>query len=72
MKYIEKSGERIVYSRRLPTFFYTDILEEDIATEYGEYDNVKLVLFDDFRCIREGEIIGVVSRETITKLRYAY
>lgn len=72
LKYIEKSGERIVYSRRLPTFFYTDILEEDIATEYGEYDNVKLVLFDDFRCIREGEIIGVVSRETITKLRYAY
>ena len=33
MKYIEKSGEKIVYSRGLPQFFISDVMEEDV----GEY-----------------------------------
>ena len=47
--------------------------EKSESAEMGLFrnDNVKLVLFDDFRCIQEGEIIGIVSRETISKLRYA-
>ena len=30
MKYIEKSGEKLVYSRNIPTYFKSDIMEEDV------------------------------------------
>lgn len=72
LKYIEKSGERIVYSKHLPTFFISDILEKDVVGTYGEYEMKKLVLFDTFLCIDMGEIIGVVSKKIIQKMRYAY
>ena len=53
MKYIEKSGERIVYYGDLPP--------------YGE-DGQKFILSDTFGCWDEGEYIGQVSKETIAKL----
>lgn len=66
-KYLEKTGERLVYGGKLPTYFFSDVLESDIACPYG-VDDRKALLFDDFTCITEGEIIGQVSKETIAKL----
>lgn len=66
-KYLEKTGERLVYGGKLPTYFLSDVLESDIACPYG-VDDRKALLFDDFTCITEGEIIGQVSKETIAKL----
>ncbi len=68
MKYIGKTGEKIVYSKGLPQFFISDILDEDVICMTGAEDN-KLVLFDDFLCIDEGVVIGKVSKETISKMR---
>jgi len=68
MKYIEKSGEKIVYSRNLPQYFISDIMDEDIADKIG-VDDRKLLLFDDFSCWDNGEYIGEVGKETISKLR---
>ncbi len=68
MKYIEKTGEKIVYSKGLPQFFYSDILDDDVVCRTGMEDT-KLLLFDDFLCIDEGEVIGKVSKETIAKMR---
>ncbi|MCH5147679.1 MAG: hypothetical protein J1F61_06790, partial [Clostridiales bacterium] len=68
MKYIEKSGEKLVYSRGLPTYFISDIMEEDIVCPIGQEDK-KLLLFDDFTCWDEGCKIGEVSPETIQQLR---
>jgi len=31
VKYIEKTGEKIVYSRGLPQFFISDVMDEDIV-----------------------------------------
>lgn len=67
MKYIEKSGEKLVYSRGLP-YFISDIMEEDIICPIGQEDR-KLLLFDDFACWDEGCKIGEVSPETIEQLR---
>lgn len=67
LKYIEKSGEKLVYGGKLPTYFNSDILDEDIACPYG-VDDKKLLLFDSFRCIDEGEILGTVSPEIIKKM----
>ena len=66
-KYMEKSGERLVYGGKLPTYFQSDILEDDIACPYG-IDDRKALLFDSFTCINEGEIIGEVSKEVIDQM----
>lgn len=68
MKYIEKSGERIIYSKGLPQFFMSDIMDEDVICPIGLEDK-KMLLFDDFICWDEGEYIGAVSKETIKRLR---
>ena len=68
MKYIEKSGEKIVYSKGLPQFFISDIMDDDVVCPYGQEDK-KLLLFDNFTCWDEGEYIGTVSAETISRLR---
>ena len=70
LKYIEKTGEKIVYSRVLPQFFISDIMDEDIACFMGE-DEYKVVLFDDFQCIDEGTLMGTVSKEVIQTMRKA-
>lgn len=67
VKYIEKSGEKIVYSRNIPTYFVSDIMDEDIVCAMG-IDNRKLLLFDDFTCWNEGELIGKISPEIIEQM----
>lgn len=68
MKYIEKSGGKLVYSRGLYQYFETDIMDEDIICPYG-LEGRKFILFDDFGCWIEGEYIGQSSdREVIARL----
>ena len=68
MKYLEKSGEKIVYSKGLPQYFISDILEDDVVCRIGMVEQ-KLLLFDDFTCFNEGVYIGEVSPEVIKQLR---
>ena len=67
-KYIEKSGERIVYSKNLPTYFISDIIDDDIVCTIGQEDR-KLLLFDNFKCWDEGVLIGEVSPEVISQMK---
>ena len=67
MKYIEKSGARIVYSKNLPQFFLSDIMEEDIVCPYGEEEH-KFILSDKFGCWDEGAYMGEVSSDTIAQM----
>ena len=53
LKYIEKSGEMIVYSRGLPQYFVSDVFSNDVVTRIGQEDK-KLLLYDDFNCIDDG------------------
>ncbi|MDY4593233.1 MAG: hypothetical protein SO434_07565 [Eubacteriales bacterium] len=66
-KYMEKSGEKLVYGGKLPTYFLSDILEEDIICPIG-VDDRKALLFDNFMCIDEGTIMGNVSPEIIEQM----
>ena len=68
MKYIEKTGEKIVYSKGMPTFFITDIIDDDIITTIGMEDK-KFLLFDNFSCWDEGVYMGEVSPAVIKQLR---
>ena len=68
MKYIEKTGERIVYSTGLYPYFISDIMDEDIVSTIGQEDR-KLLLFDDFNCWDEGVLMGKVSPEVIAQMR---
>ena len=70
VKYIEKSGEKIVYSRGLDQFFITDIMDEDVVCTIGSEDT-KLLLFDDFKCYDRGVFVGQVSSAVIKQLRKA-
>lgn len=73
LKYIEKTGEKIVYSRGLFMYFISDINDEDVIMKmtnpHPEYRNDKYILFDNFTCMDAGEIIGRASKETIRRLR---
>lgn len=66
-KYMEKSGERIVYSKGLGTYFVSDIVESDIVCAIGKEDR-KILLFDNFYCVDDGEVIGKVSKDVIKKM----
>ena len=68
MKYIEKTGEKIVYSKGLPQFFISDIMDDDVVTTIGQEDK-KLLLFDDFSCWDEGVLMGKVCPEVIGQMR---
>lgn len=68
LKYIEKSGEKLVYGGDLPTYFISDVMDEDIVCPTG-IDDRKAVLFDDFNCWDEGCLVGKVSPDTISQLR---
>ena len=74
-KYINKTGEKVLYSRGLQTYFVTDIVEDDVACTTGQEDR-KIVLFDDFNCFdfETGEVLGQVSKdkELINKLPKGY
>ena len=67
LKYIEKSGEKIMYSRQMKQYLVSDILEDDVATPFGKEDR-KLILFSNFTCIDEGKTVGRVSPEVIAKM----
>ena len=68
MKYIEKSGEKLIYGGKLPTYFVSDVIDEDILAPYG-IDDRKAILADDFLCMVDGEVMGKVSPEVIAKCR---
>lgn len=68
MKYMEKTGEKLVYSKGLPQFFISDIMDEDVACTFGLEDK-KLLLFDNFSCWDEGCYMGQVSPEVIAQMR---
>lgn len=68
MKYIEKTEEKIVYSKGLYQYFISDIMDEDVVCTIGQEDK-KLLLFDDFNCWDEGCFIGKVSPEVIAQMR---
>jgi len=77
MKYIEKTGEKIVYSKGLPQYFISDIMDDDIVCEIeakqlsqnGKPYIKKLLLFDDFNCWDEGVLMGQVCPEVISQMR---
>ena len=68
LKYIEKSGERIVYSKGLYQYLISDIMDEDVLCRMGQEDK-KLLLFDNFNCWDEGMYMGRVSKEVIAQMR---
>lgn len=47
LKYIEKQGERIVYSRGIPTVICKKLTATDIITEFVHYGCETYLLFDD-------------------------
>ncbi len=68
LKYIEKSGERLCYGGKLPTYFKSSILDDDVICPFG-IDDRKLLLFDDFTCINDdGVVMGKASPEVIKKM----
>ena len=67
MKYIEKSGERLIYGGDLPTYFVSDVIDEDVICPYG-IDDRKAILADNFTCISDGEVMGTVSPKVIAKM----
>lgn len=67
MKYLEKSGEKIVYSRGLPEYRISDIREDDILVPMNKYGD-KLLLFDDFTLTISGSLIGPCTPENLRYL----
>lgn len=55
-KYINKTGEKIVYSRGIPSEIYKEIDNKDIATEFIDYAT-KYIFFDDV-IITEIDVMG--------------
>ena len=68
LKYIDKTHEKIVYSRKLPVYVISDIDENDVLCGIG-VEEKKLLLQDKFMCYDEGEQIGVISKKTKSRLR---
>ncbi len=73
MKYIRKTGEKVIYSKHLQTYFVTDIVEEDVICPIGQ-EQRKILLFDDFQCwdLLNGKLLGKVSKELIDNLPKAF
>ena len=57
-----------MYSKGLPQYFISDIMDEDIICFIGLEDK-KLLLCYDFTCWDEGCYIGKVSKSVIEQLR---
>lgn len=45
----------------------SDIVESDIVCTIGKEDR-KILLFDNFYCIDDGEVMGKVSKEVISQM----
>lgn len=67
VKYIEKTGEKIVYSRGLPQYIISDIMDDDIVC-YLDEDERKIILFDDFGCWKEGCYMGQNTSEVLAQM----
>ena len=65
IKYLSKTGEKILYSRGIPTGIYKYIFNEDIASEYTDYV-IKYVLFDDV--LDSEDIYNMLHPPTIKQL----
>lgn len=61
IKYIEKSGGRIICSKGLRTFIETDIDNDDVVAKLREDDDKKYLLFDDFKVYKDGKELGAVT-----------
>ncbi|MBR4419065.1 MAG: hypothetical protein IKT33_03610 [Clostridia bacterium] len=73
LKYIRKTGEKVIYSKHLQTYFVTDILADDVVCTIGQ-ENRKILLFDDFQCwdLETGTLFGTVNKELIDRLPKAF
>ncbi len=73
LKYIRKTGEKVIYSKHLQTYFVTDILADDVICTIGQ-ENRKILLFDDFQCwdLETGTLFGTINKELIDKLPKAF
>lgn len=60
LKYIEKTGEKLVYSRGTPMYLVTDINGRDVLAKMGEEEE-KLLLADNFGCWEKGRYLGKVN-----------
>ena len=61
LKYIEKSGERLIYGGDLPEYIDCNILADDVVCPIGKEER-KILLFDDFTCIdKDGVVWGKAS-----------
>lgn len=67
VKYLEKTGEKIVYSKGLPQYFISDVMDEDVVCPFGLEDK-KLLLYDDFLCWDEGVLVGAVNKDVINQM----
>ena len=67
MKYIDKTGERLIFGGKLPTYFEADIDDIDVVCPIGNGDK-KLLLFDDFTLWLDWCLVGKVSKETIKQM----
>ncbi len=67
LKYIEKTGNKLMTSGNLPAYVIGDVMPDDVMCQYGENEN-KFVLADNFLCIDDGEILGEVSQETLRRM----
>ena len=67
MKYIEKTGNKLDSSGKLPAYVIGDVIPDDILCRYGDDEN-KFVLADNFLCITEGEVLGEVSKEVLKQM----
>ncbi len=64
LKYLAKSGEKITYSRGLPSYITADIADDDVVTEMGLWSQ-KLLLFDNATLYDEGEILGTLDDDAL-------
>lgn len=64
LKYLAKSGEKITYSRGLPSYITADIANDDVVTEMGLWSQ-KLLLFDNATLYDEGEILGTLDDDAL-------
>ncbi|MDD3831659.1 MAG: hypothetical protein PHW00_03260 [Clostridia bacterium] len=67
LKYIAKTGEKIVYSHNTPMYVKCDVDDNDVVCTCG-MEEQKFLLFDNFVCRYAGEIYGEMSAETKQKL----
>ena len=69
IKYIEKSGGRIICSRGMKTFIETDVDNKDVVTRLREDDDKKYILFDDFKVYLDGQELGTVTPGVLARAK---